>query len=108
MVVNESKTELMWIGNEMHAESVVVNGKTLTFKTNMKALGIILESNLSWSTHAEICNKKGSKRLSNFKFLRKYLTEPKFLKAVSAHFYALYFMHEVFGTTISKHAIRIS
>jgi len=91
MVVNETKTELMWIGNEMHADTVVVNDKTLTFKTNMKALGIIFESNLSWSMQAESAIKKGAKLVSNFKFLRKYLTEAQFLKAASAHFYGTVF-----------------
>jgi len=75
MVVNESKTELMWIGNKMHTKTVDINDKTLEFKTHMKALGIIIENNLSWSMQAEAAIKKGAKLLSNFKFLRKYLTE---------------------------------
>jgi len=91
MVVNEAKTEIMWIGNNMHAENVEINGKTLTFKTSMKALGIIFESNLSWSLQAESVIKKGARLVSNFKFLRKYLTEAQFLKAVSAHFYGTVF-----------------
>jgi len=40
---------------------------------------------------AEAAIKKGAKHLSNFKFLRKYLTESQFLKAVSAHFYGTVF-----------------
>jgi len=36
---------------------------------------------------AKAAKKKGAKLLSNFKFLRKYLTESQFLKAVTAHFY---------------------
>jgi len=91
MVVNETKTELMWIGNESHADSVAINGKTLFFTNHIKALGIIIQSNLSWNMQAEMAIKKGSKLLSNFKFLRKYLTESQFLKAVSAHFYGTVF-----------------
>jgi len=91
MVVNESKTELMWIGNTKHTDTVEINGKVLSFQSNMKALGLIIESNLSWSMQAEMAIKKGAKLLSNFKFLRKYLTESQFLKAVSAHFYGAVF-----------------
>jgi len=91
MVVNESKTELMWIGNTKYADTVEINGKTLSFQTHMKALGLIIESNLSWTMQAEMAIKKGAKLLSNFKFLQKYLTESQFLKAVSAHFYGTVF-----------------
>jgi len=75
----------------MHTKTVDINDKTLEFKTHMKALGIIIENNLSWSMQAEAAIKKGAKLLSNFKFLRKYLTEAQFLKAVSAHFYGTVF-----------------
>jgi len=75
----------------MHTESVEINDKLLYFKSNMKALGLIFESNLSRSLQAEAAIKKGAKLLSNFKFLRKYLTEAQFLKAVSAHFYGTVF-----------------
>jgi len=91
MVVNESKTELMWIGKDNHSSSIVVNNKTLHFKQHMKALGIIIQKDLNWSMQAESAIKKGIKLISNFKFLRKYLTESQFLKAVSAHFYGTVF-----------------
>jgi len=65
--------------------------KVLSFLSHMKALGLIIESNLSWTMQAEIAITKGSKLLSNFKFLCKCLTESQFLKAVSAHFYGTVF-----------------
>jgi len=93
MVVNETKTELMWLGKntDSFSKQIIFNGKTLEFKNHIKALGVIIQNDLSWSKQAEAAIKKGAKLLSNFKFLRKYLTEAQFLKAVSAHFYGTVF-----------------
>jgi len=77
MVDNESETELMWIGKENHSTSILVNNKTFQFKQHMQSLGIIIRKDLSWLMQA--------------KFLRKYLTEGQFLKAVSTHFYVTVF-----------------
>jgi len=39
MVVNESKTELMWIGKRNLTDNILVNNKSLQYKTHMKVLG---------------------------------------------------------------------
>jgi hypothetical protein len=55
--------------------------------TKLKALGIVLQGNLSWDAQAECVINKSTRLLSAFKFLRKYLTESQFLKAASANYY---------------------
>jgi len=65
--------------------------KKLTFVTSLKALGIYISGDLNWDVQAEYPLRKGIKLISMFKFMRKYLTERKFLKAASAHFYGTVF-----------------
>jgi len=81
----------MWIGKGKYTENIVLNRKTIPYKKHIKTLGIIIQNDLTWTMQAEAAIKKGAKLLSNFKFLRKYLTESQFLKAVSAHFYGTIF-----------------
>jgi len=87
MVVNEDKTEIMWIGRKPDIDHLVVNKQKLTFVTSLKALGIYISGDLNWDVQAEYALRKGVKLISMFKFMRKYLTESQFLKAASAHFY---------------------
>jgi hypothetical protein len=61
MIVNESKTELMTIGecNRFHFE-VNIAGSCVTAIKSMKALGIIYDGNLNWDKQAEKAIKKGN------------------------------------------------
>jgi hypothetical protein len=87
MVVNESKTELMWITKVPLHEQIKVGDLTCTPVLSIKALGIKIDHNLSWDTHAQEVIVKGKRLLSVFGFLRKYMTEKQFIKLVTANFY---------------------
>jgi hypothetical protein len=87
MVVNESKTEIMWIGKNQPVNSININGTDCKLVKSMKALGITFEGNLNWDVQAENALKKGKKLISCLSYLRKYMTEAQFLKAATAHYY---------------------
>jgi exonuclease III len=92
MIVNEAKTEVMWIGNfKPEITHVSIGNTDVQLVAKMKALGIYLEGNLSWDAHGECVIAKSKKMLSAFRFLRKYLTESQFLKAASANYYGSVF-----------------
>jgi len=91
MIVNESKTEVMWIGANCPISHVTIGGNPVPLVNSMKALGVHIDGNLDWNKQAEHAVSKSKKLLSAFKFLRKYMTESQFLKAASANFYGSIF-----------------
>jgi len=89
MTVNESKTEIMWISRKNVPIAPIIVGNDLCEPTsNMKALGVYIDNNLSWDTQATHIVDKGKKLASIFRYLRGYMTEDQFLKTVSANFYS--------------------
>jgi hypothetical protein len=92
MVVNETKTEIMWIGESGNpGDTIRVSDQECRTVGSMKALGIYIDSKLTWDIQAEASVKKGTRLLSVFRFLRKYMTESQFLKAVTANYYGAVF-----------------
>ncbi len=92
MVVNEAKTEVMWIGNGPSTiTNIKIGASNVSLVNKMKALGIIFEGNLAWDAQAENVTAKSKKLFSALRFLRKYLTETQFLKAASANYYGSVF-----------------
>jgi len=87
MVVNETKTEIMWIGDMPLIEYLSIGDNRVPLTKSMKALGIYIQGNLCWDVQAEHALNKSKRMLSAFRFLRKYLTEKQFLKAASANYY---------------------
>ena len=92
MTVNETKTEIITVGsNPLAPTHVSINGKMCEIKTEMKALGITIDSNLRWDSHADDMINRGKGLISVFRHLRKYLTEEQFLKTVTCNFYSSVF-----------------
>jgi hypothetical protein len=91
MVVNESKTEFMWLGANTHQLPITVSGSTCLSVANLKALGILFDGTLSWDYQAEKAISLGQKLTFVFKFLRNKMNEKQFLKAVTANFYSSVF-----------------
>jgi len=87
MIVNETKTEIMWIGTTPLLDNLSIGNNIVPFTKSMKALGIYVQGDLCWDAQAEHSISKSKKLLSAFRFLRKYLTEKQFLKAASANYY---------------------
>jgi hypothetical protein len=91
MVVNESKTEIMWIGKTPLIDKIMINNTQCDLVKSMKALGVYFEGNLSWDTQAEQAIAKAKRLTSCLGYLRKYLDEKQFLKAATAHYYSTVF-----------------
>jgi ribonuclease P/MRP protein subunit RPP40 len=92
MLVNKSKTEVMWIGKCKPERDYVNIGTTIIkFLNKMKALGLYIEGDLSWDAQANHAIAKSKKLLSAFRFLRKYLNESQFLKAAAATYSGMVF-----------------
>jgi Reverse transcriptase (RNA-dependent DNA polymerase) len=87
MVVNESKTEIMWLGKKPKKVPINICGIPCAPVDSMKALGVFLEGDLSWDVQAEKVLAKGRGLLSTFRFIRKYMTESQFLKTITSNFY---------------------
>jgi len=97
MVVNESKTEVMWIGTRNPPKpTLAVNGTECKFVDCIKALGIYIDKTLSWDDQANHAINKGKSLLSHFKFLRKYFNEKQYLKIVTGNYYSTVF----YGSTV--------
>jgi len=91
MVVNQTKTEVLWVGREKMIDEIELNGNKLKLVDKMKELGIQITGTLCWDEQAEAAINKGRKIACCFRFLRKYLTKDQFLKAALAHFYGAVF-----------------
>jgi len=91
MVVNQTKTEVLFVGREKLLNEIELNGNILEVANRIKALGVYITGALNWDDQAEAALVKGRKITGCFRFLRKYLTKDQFLKAASAHFYGAVF-----------------
>jgi len=104
MIVNESKTEIMWIGKNRSFDYVKVGQNLIPFSETMKALGVYFQGDLSWDAQADNVITKSKNLLSCFKFLRKYLTETQFLQAASANYYgSVFYCTSVWYHNLKKH-----
>ncbi len=89
MTVNESKTELMIVGNRPPGlNNIRVNNCDCVLNDTMKVLGITFDSKLTWNQHSDKAIKKGKGLIAAFKHVRKYLTEGQFIKSVTCNFYS--------------------
>ncbi len=50
MVVNESKTEIMWLGSQAGSDTIMVAGTPCKTVSSMKVLGQV-DSNMTWDDH---------------------------------------------------------
>jgi len=93
MMVGKGKPEITWISKFQVTDhqSITFSNVLIHFTTSIKALGVVIQGDLCWHKQSEESIRKGTRLLSSFKYLRKYLTESQFLKAVSAHFYGAVF-----------------
>lgn len=106
MVVNETKTEIMWLGPSPLIDHVKIGQNLIKLSSKIKALGIYLDGMLTWDAQAEHAVAKSKKLVSTFRFLRKYLSEKQFLKAASANYYGSVFYASSVWFQASKQAFK--
>jgi len=104
MCVNETKTEVMWIGSEPTPETdILINGKAIKFVNKIKALGITISHDLKWEEHANNMIIKGKKILGSLKYMRRYLNEEQFMKSVANNFFStVFYANSVWYESLKK------
>jgi len=89
MIVNSKKTEAVLFGNKDKKISFNCLTEKITSTSEMKVLGVIFDSVLSWKTHIDKTVTKVSRLGSGLKFLRRRLNKKHFINAVTSQFYGL-------------------
>jgi len=82
MVCNSSKTELMMMGR-MGME-ININGESIKSKENMKALGVLIVSELNWNAHAMKVASKCRSSLFFLRYLKKVLSVEEISRVMKA------------------------
>jgi len=104
MCVNETKTEVMWIGPEpVPNMDILINGKNIKFVNKIKALGVTISNDLKWEEHANNMLVKGKKILGTLKYMRRYLNEEQFMKSVANNFFStVFYANSVWYESLKK------
>jgi len=70
MVVNQQKTEVLWIDKDRPSgDTIDLNVNVLNFADEIKALEIYINGNLCWDKQAEFAINKGKKGRKEQKFI---------------------------------------
>ena len=91
--VNEEKTEIcMFYKKDYHCNDIELNGHKIIIKKNIRILGVMFDSKLTWAEHVSYAMAKANKAKQGLKLIRKYFTAEETLKLSTAYFYSkLYF-----------------
>jgi len=99
MICNLAKTELVKIGpGEL---SVNINGLILNSAQQMKSLGMIIDCNLTWSSHVEAQISKCRSYLYALRYLRKHLNLKDTIKIFQSHIVSIL----TYGSPVWSHRI---
>lgn len=88
MVVNQHKTEVMWMNNNK-ATSLKCGDETITTLPGIGVLGMHMDNQMNWSEHVSKTINKLNRLSSGLKFMRRRLTEDQFLKVITSQYYGL-------------------
>ena len=90
MVVNKSKTELLYSSRSKTTEFVVTVGDALIeSKKHIKALVILLSADLSWTQNLDHSIARSRHVVHHLKYLRKWLTLDEMIKLVSSQYFSI-------------------
>jgi hypothetical protein len=105
MVVNPSKTEAVIFGSKENGIEINFAGTPIRTTATMKALGVLLESNLKWDAHLKNVVSKSQTKLSLVRKIRPYITCPQFLQIATCQIFStLYYASPVWlNHTLSYH-----
>ncbi len=94
MVVNASKTELLFSSRRKHGVANLVincNGSEIKSKPKMKVLGTIFSDDLSWTNHIDHVLSRSQHTIKKIKFLSKWLTKKELLQLVTSQYMPVVF-----------------
>jgi exonuclease III len=89
MVVNTSKTELMYSSRTPGEMRIVLDNFDIKSKPNMKALGVVFDAGLDWTSHLSYAIHKSNHLVKRVKFLTKYLTKEELLTLVTSQYFSV-------------------
>lgn len=99
LVVNESKTEAVVFTKKKSdriTTEVDICGTIIKTTDQMKVLGVIFDSSLTWGPHIRSILKKCNSKLGVLKRIRKRFTKDQFLQIVTTQYYSqLYYCSAV-------------
>jgi hypothetical protein len=103
MVVNTSKTEMVYFSKDSSTMSVQCEGHSLVSKHELNVLGVIVDSKMSWEPQLRKV-KLGCQRFKPaLRFLRSKLKKKELIQVISAHYYSkLYYCSEVWYTPLKS------
>jgi len=93
MVVNKSKTELMFMRNrnKILPGSITVDLEEIKAQNSIKILGIQFDHDLGWNTHIGLLNEKARKMINGLKVIRRSLNQDDTMKVITSQFYGRLF-----------------
>ena len=108
LAVNESKTEFcVFHKNDMRRVTISLKGRQHQTKNQIKILGIIFDTKLTWTEHVKYAIAGANKAKQALKLIAKYFTEEELLKLSTAYFYGrLYYGAKVWLLTTLNNLVR--
>jgi hypothetical protein len=88
MVCNTDKTEVM-ITNHNTPEKIVVDGYELQSQCEMKVLGIIFDTSLSWAPQVNNAISKSNRTLHGLRLIRNHLTKEQAKQVLTSFYFAV-------------------
>jgi hypothetical protein len=91
MVVNSSKTELLYLHRKKSDEPCAIEceGKTIHAAKSIKALGVIVTDTLDWTDHVDQVIDRTSHTIRRIRFLSKWLTKDELLQLVTSQYFGI-------------------
>ncbi len=95
MIVNSNKTELLFLTRNKLLSGKVLNldfeGSTIHSQSQIKALGTIFSSDLSWHKHIDYAIKKSNHIVKRIRFLSRWLDKKDLLQLVTTQYFPVIF-----------------
>jgi hypothetical protein len=87
MVVNQSKTKVLFIGNAARHTGINFEGVHVLFMDSMKVLGVLMDKSMKWSAHISTTINKMTRLTGALRFLRRRLDLNQFLQVLTSQYY---------------------
>jgi len=96
MVVNSSKTELLFFNKIEDVMNITIEGNVLASARSMNVLGIWFDERMSWDVHLSKATLGCQRLKAALRCLKTKLNRSEFLKVITSHYYSrLYYGSEV-------------
>jgi len=89
MKVNEAKTEIIIFGKNIPSSKVKVKGVDVETKDYIKALGVLVDKELSWKPHISGLKKRVLSVIGGMRMVRNKLTQAQTTKVVTAQVFSI-------------------